>query len=52
MNFFKDVLQPFKKPLLIVACFAIVFLILGKGIPAIRDAIVGQSPITGIEAEN
>ena len=52
MNFFKDVLQPFKKPLLIVACFAIVFLILGKGIPAIRDAIVGQSQITGIEAEN
>lgn len=52
MKFLKDALQPFKKPLLIVGCFAIIFFIIGKGIPAIRDMIVGRSPIVGMEAEN
>lgn len=52
MKFLKEVLQPFKKPLLIVGCFAIIFFIIGKGIPAIRDMIVGRSPIVGMEAEN
>lgn len=52
MKFLKEVLKPFKKPLLVVGCFAIVFLIIGKGIPAVRDMIVGRSPIVGMEAEN
>lgn len=52
MKFLKEVLLPFKKPLLIVGCFAIIFFIIGKGLPAIRDMIVGRSPIVGIEAEN
>lgn len=52
MKFLKELLQPFKKPLLIVGCFAVIFFIIGKGLPAIRDMIVGRSPIVGIEAEN
>lgn len=52
MKFLKEVLLPLKKPLLIVGCFAIIFFIIGKGLPAIRDMIVGRSPIVGIEAEN
>lgn len=52
MKFLKEALRPFKKPLIVVGCFAVAFLIIGKGIPAIRDMIVGRSPIVGMEAEN
>lgn len=52
MKFLKEIWGTFKKPLLVVAIFGIIFFMIGTGIPAIRDIIVNQSPIVGIEAVN
>ena len=52
MKIIKEMISIFKKPLLVIAGFTMLFLLLGKGLPAIRDLIVGRSPIVGIEAKN
>ncbi len=52
MKFLKEIWGTFKKPLLVVASFGVIFFMIGTVIPAVRDFIVNQSPIVGIEASN
>ena len=45
-------LKPFKKPLIILGVFALVFLICGKLLPMINDIQANKSPIKSIDATN
>ena len=52
MKILKELWDTFKKPLLVVGVFGLLFFIIGTVIPAIRNLVISQSPIIGIEATN
>lgn len=52
MKILKELWDTFRKPLLVVGIFGVLFFVIGTVIPAIRDLVISQSPIVGIEATN
>ena len=52
MKLIKELWKTFKKPLIVLGVFLLLFLIIGKVVPALREKEADDSPVVKITASN